>query len=200
MYFRVKRFGPAMAVGISTAAVFVTTWLLHSYQWFWLRGGFPMTLPDALFWGILGALVVRGALKELRATKAPKRSAERWSFRLGLRAATTFFLFCLLWSLWSTESVNQWIWMLSAAGSVDTKGIALVAATFIVIGVARRNRLGGQQAILGLAAAAAPGAQLGVTRVVTLAVLARGSRHWAAALEQCDRVSARHRSERARRR
>lgn len=133
MYFRVKRFGPAMAVGISTAAVFVTTWLLHSYQWFWLRGGFPMTLPDALFWGILGALVVRGALKELRATKAPKRSAERWSFRLGLRAATTFFLFCLLWSLWSTESVNQWIWTLSAAGSVDMKGIALVAATFGVI-------------------------------------------------------------------
>lgn len=132
-YFRVKRFGPAMAVGLSTAAVFVTTWLLHSYQWFWLRGGFPMTLPDALFWGILGALVVRGALKELRATKAPKRGAGRWDFRMGLRAATTFFLFCLLWSLWSTESVGQWLWMLTTAGTVDTKGIALVLATLSVV-------------------------------------------------------------------
>lgn len=133
MYFRVKRFGPAMAVGLSTAAVFVTTWLLHSYQWFWLRGGFPMTLPDALFWGILGALVVRGALKELRATKTAKHKASRWDLRLGLRAATTFLLFCLLWSLWSTESVSQWIWMMSAAGTVDIKGIALLLAVFGVI-------------------------------------------------------------------
>jgi hypothetical protein len=31
--------------------VFVVTWLLHSYQWFWLRGGFPLTPQDVLFWG-----------------------------------------------------------------------------------------------------------------------------------------------------
>jgi len=133
MYFRVKRFGPAMAVGLSTAAVFVTTWVLHSYQWFWLRGGFPMTWPDALFWGILGALVVRGALRELRATKTARRGAAGWDFRLGAKAAGTFFLFCLLWSLWSTESVSQWIWMLSSASEVDVKGIALLLATFGVI-------------------------------------------------------------------
>lgn len=129
MYFRVKRFGPAVAVGLSTTAVFVTTWLLHSYQWFWLRGGFPLTWPDTLFWGILGALVVRGALKELRATKAAKRKAG-WDLRTGLRAASTFFLFCLLWSLWSTESVTQWIWMLANAGTVDLKGIAMLLAIF----------------------------------------------------------------------
>lgn len=133
MYFRVKRFGPAMAVGLSTAAVFVTTWLLHSYQWFWLRGGFPMTWPDALFWGILGALVVRGALRELRATKTARRSAGGWDFKTGSRAAATFFLFCLLWSLWSTESVSQWIWMMSSAAEVDVEGVALVLVTFGVI-------------------------------------------------------------------
>lgn len=133
MYFRIKRLGPAMAVGLSTAAVFVVTWLLHSYQWFWLRGGFPMTLPDFLFWGILGALVVRGALKELRATKAPKRKAGRWDFKLGLRAALTFGLFCFLWSLWSTESVGQWIWMLTAAAAVDVKGIVMLVAVLGIV-------------------------------------------------------------------
>jgi len=133
MYFRVKRFGPAMAVGVSTAAVFVTTWLLHSYQWFWLRGGFPLTWPDALFWGVLGALVVRGALRELRAAKTAKRSAGGWDFRMGSRAAATFFLFCLLWSLWSTESVSQWIWMMSSAAVVDVKGVALLAAAFGIL-------------------------------------------------------------------
>lgn len=133
-YFRAKRHGPAMAVGLATTAVFVTTWLLHSYQWFWLRGGFPMTWPDVLFWGVLGAFVVRGALKELRATKAAKRSANRWDFRAGMQAATTFFLFCLLWSLWSAESVGQWIWMLTAAGAVDAKGMVLLLAALSVVG------------------------------------------------------------------
>ncbi len=133
VYFRLKRFGPAMAVGLSTAAVFLSTWMLHSYQWFWLRGGFPITLPDALFWGILGALVVRGALKELRANKAPKRNAGGWDVRLGLRAAITFLVFCLLWSLWSAGSVGQWVWMLISAGDVDKKGIALLLATFCVV-------------------------------------------------------------------
>src|SRR4029079_14305773 len=68
-YFRVKKLGPERALVLSTVAVFFTTWILHSYQWFWLRGGFPLTWPDTLFWGILGALVVLGALRESRAPK-----------------------------------------------------------------------------------------------------------------------------------
>lgn len=131
-YFRVKKLGPAAAVGIATTAVFVTTWILHSYQWFWLRGGFPLTAPDILFWGVLGALVVRGALKELKGAKAPKRAAG-FSWRLGLKAALTFSAFCFLWSLWSAESVGQWLWTLGAASNVDAPGVALVLMAFGVI-------------------------------------------------------------------
>lgn len=131
-YFRAKKLGPAAAVGIATAAVFATTWILHSYQWFWLRGGFPLTAPDILFWGILGALVVRGALKELKGAKAPKRAAG-FNWRLGLKAATTFTAFCFLWSLWSAESAGQWIWTLGAASNIDAAGVALVVLAFSVI-------------------------------------------------------------------
>ena len=34
--------------------IFVVSWLLHSYQWLWLRGEFPIRLADVLFWGIIG--------------------------------------------------------------------------------------------------------------------------------------------------
>lgn len=129
-YFKLKKLGPAAGVGLATAAVFFTTWILHSYQWFWLRGGFPLTAPDILFWGILGALVVRGALQELKGAKAPKRAAG-WSLKLGLKAVTTFAMFCFLWSLWSTESVGQWIWTLRAATNIDAVGVVLVV---LVIG------------------------------------------------------------------
>jgi D-alanyl-lipoteichoic acid acyltransferase DltB (MBOAT superfamily) len=132
-YFKVKRLGPSRALVVSTTAVFVTTWLLHSYQWFWLRGGFPLTMPDTLFWGILGALVVLGGLRELNAPKKPKGRASAWNWRTGLRAAMTFSMFCLLWSLWSADSVSQWIWMMAAAGNVDLAGVVIAVAAFALV-------------------------------------------------------------------
>jgi len=127
VYFKVKRLGPAAALILSTVAVFVVTWVLHSYQWFWLRGGFPLTLQDTLFWGLLGALVVRGAVKELSAPKKIQKRVTGWQWRLGLQSMTTFAVFCLLWSLWSTDSVGEWIWMIAAAANIDAAGIALAA-------------------------------------------------------------------------
>jgi D-alanyl-lipoteichoic acid acyltransferase DltB (MBOAT superfamily) len=132
-YFKVKRLGPVRGLVVSTAAVFFVTWILHSYQWFWLRGGFPLTLQDTLFWGVLGALVIAGALKEAKAAKKPRQGVARWSWRLGLRSVVTFTLFCFLWSLWSTESVAQWIWMLGAAGNVDLQGVVLLAIVLLVV-------------------------------------------------------------------
>jgi D-alanyl-lipoteichoic acid acyltransferase DltB (MBOAT superfamily) len=128
-YFKVKKLGPTWALVVSTTTVFLVTWVLHSYQWFWLRGGFPLTLQDTLFWGILGALVVRGGVKELQAAKKSRARVKGWSWRHGLRAAVTFASFCFLWSLWSTESVTQWVWMFGAVAEVDAKGVVLLAAT-----------------------------------------------------------------------
>ena len=132
-YFRVKKLGPERALVFSTVCVFFTTWILHSYQWFWLRGGFPLTWPDTLFWGILGALVVFGALRESRAPKKAKTGVTGWDWRLGLHATRTFFFFCLLWSLWSATSVIDWLWMMGSAFRVDLKGVVFVAATFGII-------------------------------------------------------------------
>ena len=53
------RHNPAALILIdATGAVFVMTWLLHGYQWFWIRGTLQLRALDAAFWGILGALVV----------------------------------------------------------------------------------------------------------------------------------------------
>jgi D-alanyl-lipoteichoic acid acyltransferase DltB (MBOAT superfamily) len=139
-YFKVKKLGPSAALVISTTAVFVTTWVLHSYQWFWLRGGFPLTLQDTLFWGMLGALVVWGALKELKAVRKPKGRVAGFSWSQGLKAATTFAAFCFLWSLWSAQSVGQWVWMIGAATNVDVKGVVLLFGTFgLLVALGGRN-------------------------------------------------------------
>src|SRR5262249_18802503 len=70
MYFRLRRWNTKSRLVVSTLTVFLASWMLHSYQWFWLRGDFPMEIQDGLFWGILGLLVVMGSLREM---KRPQR-------------------------------------------------------------------------------------------------------------------------------
>ena len=132
-YFRIKRLGPTAAVAVSTAIVFVATWALHSYQWFWLQGGFPLRLEDVLFWGILGILVVRGAIKEQRTERHARNSAQHWNWKSGIRAARTFFILCLLWSLWSVDSFDTWFYIIGTGFNVDTESLLLLSAILLIV-------------------------------------------------------------------
>jgi hypothetical protein len=107
VFFRFRRGGQVRAQVIATAAVFVVTWLLHAYQWFWLRGELLLSWPDALFWGILGSLVTVNLLLEGR---RQRRAPSPWRARLEpLRVAGTFGLVVTMWSLWNSPSVTEWI-------------------------------------------------------------------------------------------
>jgi len=126
-YFQLRRWGGTAALVGATVTVFFATWLLHLYQWFWLRGGFPLTLQDALFWAILGALVVFGSLRE---SKRPRKRTlgrgDAWSLSLALRTVGTFTAICILWSLWSAESVGAWVTMWMAAGNAAPGDLGLL--------------------------------------------------------------------------
>ena len=127
-FFRLKRFGTNVALVVATIVVFAATWLLHSYQWFWLRGGFPLEPQDGLFWGLLGALVVVGALREMKRSRPRQiQRSTAWSASLAFRTVATFTAICVLWSLWSAESVVGWLMMWSAAGTVEARDLLLLA-------------------------------------------------------------------------
>lgn len=132
-FFRLKGLGQVRAIAWSTAVVFVITWLLHSYQWFWLRGGFPVKAQDIVFWSVLGTLVIRGVINESTAPKAVAKHRAGWNWRRGFRAGGTFMLMCFLWSLWSIPTLPDWFWLLSAALAVDAKGIVLLLAALSII-------------------------------------------------------------------
>jgi D-alanyl-lipoteichoic acid acyltransferase DltB (MBOAT superfamily) len=115
--FRLKRWPQPIALAAATLAVFLTTWLLHAYQSYWLRATWGFTLPDALFWGILGALVLVNV--QLDARRGPARARSRGagagaaltSAKLGARSIKvvgTFTAIALLWSLWSSPSLSEW--------------------------------------------------------------------------------------------
>ena len=59
----------------STLVVFVATWVLHSYQWFWLRGGFPL------------AAAGRAVLGRARRARGHRRAARDRSARPQARSS-----------------------------------------------------------------------------------------------------------------
>ena len=113
--FRLKRWPQPLALAAATVAVFVVTWLLHAYQSYWLRGAWGFGVPDAMFWGILGVLVLINvqldARRGGRRIAGPSRTPSGLACRV-LRIAGTFATITLLWSLWSSPSLAAWVGLL----------------------------------------------------------------------------------------
>lgn len=123
-YFKLRASGPTRALVLSTLFVFACTWLLHSYQWFWLRGAFPITGPDAVFWTALALLVVANSLYETHYGRQRTLGSQPWSVRRAaasvLRTVATFLTMCLLWSLWTAESLSAWVSLWSGLGGMGS--------------------------------------------------------------------------------
>jgi D-alanyl-lipoteichoic acid acyltransferase DltB (MBOAT superfamily) len=115
--FRLKRWPQPAALAVATVAVFLATWFLHGYQSYWLQGTWGFSVQDALFWGILGTLVLVNVQLDARRMRprGPKAEAaappSQRAIRV-LKTAGTFATIVLLWSLWTSQSVAQWIDML----------------------------------------------------------------------------------------
>ena len=116
--FWLKRWPQPAALGLATLTVFLATWFLHAYQSYWLRGSWGFTVPDALFWGILGALVLVNVQLDARHSRVrgpshrARQPAPRDIALRSLKIAGTFTTVALLWSLWSSPSLPAWLDML----------------------------------------------------------------------------------------
>jgi alginate O-acetyltransferase complex protein AlgI len=117
--FRLKRWPQTAALAVGTMVVFVATWVLHAYQKFWLRGAWGLSVPDALFWGMLGGLVLINVQLDLRRSRIKSRpqAADPAGARIELgplairifKIAATFTTITLLWSLWNSPSLADWL-------------------------------------------------------------------------------------------
>ena len=138
VYFRIKGWGPVVALVVSTLVVFVLTWLLHAVQWFWLRGSFLWAANDVLFWSILAVLVVVNSLWEVKRGRNRKSALGQMSWPaalvVGLKTLATFTVICGLWSLWTSESASAWLSLWQFALVPPTAGgWALIAFTVVTL-------------------------------------------------------------------
>jgi len=177
-FFRLRRLGNTPAIVLSTLAVFVVTWALHSYQWFWLRGTFPVTWSDTLFWGILAGLVVIATLRESGAARQRRRPSRGWELGLGIRTVATFVTICVLWSLWSSESVGEWLSMWRVGLTADG-GDLLLLGGLLVAGLGIGGRAWGARELTDLKPVEHPAREYfraaGVLAASTVGLLLLGS-------------------------
>ena len=137
-YFKIRQWGANTSLILATAFVFFLTWFFHAYQWFWLRGTFLLTVPDMLFWFILACLVIVNTLYENR--RGRKRTLGQHSMTIGditalaLRTAGTFAVMAVLWGLWSSDSIRDWIALISVV-EMTPGNIALLLLVFLTITV-----------------------------------------------------------------
>jgi hypothetical protein len=111
-YFKLRKLGTLQAELLGTSLVVVVTWFLHAYQFFWLKGQFRVTGNDALFWAILGSVMLVNVWFESKHKK--RLPVPGWRGRLGhgLQVAATFSFMAILWSMWSADSIADWLYFL----------------------------------------------------------------------------------------
>jgi hypothetical protein len=86
---------------------------LHIYQWFWLTGSVRLTTQDFLFWVSLYILLILSLFSERKhgSNRFPAVHSRnlRDIARLSLQTAATFTMFAVLWSLWISSSLSEWV-------------------------------------------------------------------------------------------
>jgi hypothetical protein len=113
LVIRFKKLGMVPSIMLATILAFVGTWILHPYQFFWIRGSMHLPIKDAVFWGALGACVCVNSILELKGgrRRTLTKKAVPWSEALATagKAGATFLALMLLWAIWTCDSIAQWV-------------------------------------------------------------------------------------------
>ncbi len=115
LYFRLKKYGVYFALTSSIIICFFITWILHAYQWFWLKGTFPIELKDIFFWGGFGLLVSANTVyqqKMLDKSYIKKKETGLSYITNAIYAWGVLLTMSFLWSIWTAESLQSWFMLI----------------------------------------------------------------------------------------
>jgi hypothetical protein len=136
-YFKLRKMGTLWTLSLATLATFLATWLLHSWQWFWIRGRPLLDWKDFSFWIILGVLVLVTAIYETtrgrKRTLRPSRVTLQQRFIVGLQAVGTFSLMCIIWAYWSCQSWAEFQALIDAASKPTLRELMIIFGVLALI-------------------------------------------------------------------
>jgi hypothetical protein len=140
-YFALRKLGETRAIAMATVITAALTWFLHTYQWFWIRGDFPVVWADVFFWSILGmgllvSVVLESRKGRVRALKKRARTF-RENAQLCLKTAGFFVFICLLWTIWNTPKLEELGLIGRALLNSGPLDVAVLLGVPISLGIAR---------------------------------------------------------------
>lgn len=141
-FFALRYRGASLSVAMvgSVFYVFLSTWLLHSWQTFWLLGRFPLTVNDACLWLGAGSFVAINVVLEARRRVHQDPSPLFSALRLSAQTVAMFILVAIFWACWTKQGFLQLVFAaLGRSGS--TAGVlwilgSIAAAIFVGTGFA----------------------------------------------------------------
>lgn len=141
IYFRFPKRN-ALAVFITVMLVFLINWLLHQYQWFWIRGNFPIRMIDIIFWMAFGVLVAANSIVQMRKKRKKVNKNEfviKDALMTTLKIIGMFAFMSVLWSFWTSPGISEWLAFINVFGTVSFNEISTLGECLIglcIIGVA----------------------------------------------------------------
>jgi len=131
-FFALRGLGTRGAAAVATMAVFAVTWLLHSYQVFWLTGGVDLSGREAALWLGLGVLVAVNLQFDLsrpgrRVGPLGPLAAAWWA----VRVVGMFALISVFWAWWNTPAALVGVRALPATDPDPATGAVLVGGVLL---------------------------------------------------------------------
>lgn len=128
IYFRIKKWGRYASTTIALAFTFLLNWFLHSWQFLWLNGEFPILLRDQIFWGSFGFLVIANSLFATRfKPRHPRPLLE------AAQIAGVFWVMACLWTLWNFSSRHEYLSFIGGLSAKRGPSPALACAGMYMI-------------------------------------------------------------------
>ena len=143
VYFKANRkMGPTAAMTVATFLAFLATWMLHQYQWFWIRDTFPFIWQDAVFWTFLAVIVWANMLYDAKKSTARRRNLKKSpptaksEIHRALSTIGTFVVICTSWTLWTSQSLDELLSTLSHLTVLTPLAVAWTLGVLVALGVA----------------------------------------------------------------
>ncbi len=136
-FFTLRRLPKPAAIVAAVGVTFIATWLLHSWQAFWLLGEFPIATRDAALWLSAGSLVAVSSLWQYRAAlKGPRGPVEvtpASALLMSLKVVGTFATVSFFWACWTVPKFPQLVYGVTMSGGVTSQGATVVAGTILAV-------------------------------------------------------------------
>ncbi|GAB4134570.1 MAG: hypothetical protein Fur0041_07990 [Bacteroidia bacterium] len=112
IYFRFRK-KLKHAVLISAGITLTISTIMHGWQWFWLQGVFTIQTTTLLYWLILGSCITYSLSRQEQDKNTPdNNSSIRSFFSQTLSVFLMYLVMSVLWSLWSSSSISEWIYFM----------------------------------------------------------------------------------------